>query len=206
MSDIHHHVAQLTRPHTHRETWIERDGGQIHPRIHAVHVPSLIDQLANPTRHTTVDGGGGGYESRPAAAIEALDTLLLIDQSAARWVRQLGDDDPGTTAACVARLHALWASQDTDTQARIEADVRRWHTQARIASGWDSPAWRPDNTCPACETRRSLRVNRDDLAAFCVECRETWDPTQVGLLAEHIRWENNDTDNDTDDSADEVTA
>lgn len=75
-------------------------------------------------------------------------------------------------------------------QHAIERDVRRWWTQARIVSGWDSAAWRPANTCPACEQRGGLRVRLAAEAALCIECRETWDSTTIGLLAEHIRAEN----------------
>ncbi|MGH4002205.1 MAG: hypothetical protein ACRDTJ_32590 [Pseudonocardiaceae bacterium] len=76
------------------------------------------------------------------------------------------------------------------TQHSIEHDVRRWWTQARIVSGWDSAAWRPANTCPACEQRGGLRVRLAAEAAVCIECRETWDRLTIGLLAEHIRTEN----------------
>jgi hypothetical protein len=75
---------------------------------------------------------------------------------------------------------------------RIERDMRRWWTQARITSGWDSRAWAPNNTCPIteCGERRTLRIRVDDQTAFCVNCRETWDSTSIGILAEHVRAEN----------------
>jgi Zn-finger nucleic acid-binding protein len=44
--------------------------------------------------------------------------------------------------------------------------------------------------CPVCDVRRSLRVNLSLQTALCVECREVWDSTTIGLLAEHIRAEN----------------
>jgi hypothetical protein len=73
---------------------------------------------------------------------------------------------------------------------RIERDLRTWWTQARICSGWDSKPWKPNNTCPVCSKRRTLRIRPDDRAAFCVGCRETWDQGTIGILAEHVRAEN----------------
>jgi hypothetical protein len=75
---------------------------------------------------------------------------------------------------------------------RIERDMRRWWTQARLVSGWDQAAWAPNNTCPVCDERRSLRIHAHDKAAFCTSCRETWGPGSIGILAEHVRAENGD--------------
>jgi hypothetical protein len=72
----------------------------------------------------------------------------------------------------------------------VERDIRRWWTQARIVTGWDSPAWRPDNTCPLCGVRGGLRVKLADQSGFCTECGETWTPETIALLADHIRSEN----------------
>lgn len=75
------------------------------------------------------------------------------------------------------------------TAHHIEADVRRWWRQARIISGWDSPTYRPFATCPVCEKRKGLRINLGAQTAVCVECRTVWEPSTIGLLAEHVRFE-----------------
>lgn len=198
MSDIHDYVNQLTRPHTHRQRYTTEPDtkGTRWDKDHVTLVPALIDQLDAATPQSQGSEGGGGYKSRPAARIEALDVLIRIDTEAARWVRELGEDDHGGTKACVNRLHGLYASADDVAKKAIERDVRSWWSQARIISGWDSAAWRPDNTCPACDERRSLRIKLVDAMGFCVECRETWDDTTIGLLAEHIRAENAEDDPD----------
>lgn len=79
---------------------------------------------------------------------------------------------------------------------RLESDFGRWWTWARVVTGWDTPAWQPANTCPLCGVRGTLRVRLDEQRATCVNgaCRETWDQFNIGLLAEHIRRENNDTE------------
>lgn len=189
--DIHDMVEELTRTYTHREPYAHRNGQTLSTFTHLTMVPALIDQLDQPVTTSKGDvGGGAGYSSRPAASIEAIDTLMFIDDEAARWVRKMGEDDPGNTKACIRRVHALHASQDNATKADIERAVKRWWSQARITSGWDSPAWRPDNTCPVCEVRRSLRIKLGDQMGFCVECRSLWTTEEIGLLADWIRLEN----------------
>lgn len=185
-------VRELTERHTHREHYTVRRGKTWYGEDHVTDVPSLLRQLdlADPSGQGE-ERNGGGYASRPAARIEALDTLLRIDQEAAHWVRRLGHDDPGSTAACIRLLHSLMASAPEATRRTVARHVRRWWTWARIATGWDSPAWRPDNTCPVCGERGTLRINLIAELALCSNdaCGETWDSGTLGLLAEHIRLE-----------------
>ncbi|WP_163168089.1 hypothetical protein [Arthrobacter sp. Alg241-R88] len=200
--DIHDHIEQLVEHHTHREPYSYRNGQQLAIFTHLTMVPPLIDQLDEANATTKGDvSGGAGYSSRPAASIESIDTLMFIDDEAARWVRRLGEDDPSDTKACIRRVHALHASQDAATKADIERAVKRWWSQARITSGWDSPAWRPDNTCPVCEVRRSLRIKLADQMAHCVECRSLWLPEEIGLLADWIRLENAEDEETTEEEA-----
>jgi hypothetical protein len=188
--DIHDIHEELTRTHTHRERYERTERGTSWQKDHVTLVPALIDQLASASNTQDGANGAGGYKSRPAAWLEPLDTLAAIDKEASRWVRDLGHDDPTDTKACVSKLHGLHASADDTTQKAIERDMRRWWNQARVIAGWDSAAWRPDNTCPVCAERRTLRVKLNDAIAFCTDCRETWAPETIGLLAEHIRSEN----------------
>ena len=193
--DLHKMIHELTLAHTQAAIYDHEDNGTA---VHVTQAPPLLDQLANAERTTADNVGFAGFQPAAPLWLEPLDTLTLIDDEASAWVRNLGDDDPPTTKACVSRLHGLWASATDDDKKRIERDVRRWWSQARICSGWDSVAWKPDNTCPMCSERRSLRVKLGDQIAFCVDCRETWDDTNIGLLAEHIRGENQDESDEGD--------
>jgi hypothetical protein len=192
--DLAEMVAELTGPHTHVEHYTVRVDGAWVGRDHTVRVPSLLQQLwANDTPSATVEEGPRpGFASKPAARLDALDTAVRIDVEAARWLRDLGEDDPTDTVACLRRLHALAVSADPVTQRAIEADVRSWWVRARIVTGWDSPAWIPDNTCPSCGERGTLRVRLSDQIGTCTNdaCRVTWAaPETIGLLADHIRGE-----------------
>ena len=199
------HIAELTRPHQHAERLTYKVGLTTVTRNHITRVPPLVVQLSDASPSGAgEDRGGAGYESRPAAALEALDTLIRIDLEAARWVRDLGEDDPGDTAACIRLLGSLMPSAHRCHRTKpvvvegkvtcctwhaVAGDVRRWWTQARIATGLDSPAWRPDNTCPMCGVRGSLRVKLLEQVAFCTGCHDTWSEETIGLLAEHMRAE-----------------
>lgn len=198
--DVQEMIAELTRPHSHREHYTTRVGATTWGRDHVTKVPPLIDQLQHASPSGEGLGRGGGYESRPVARVEALDVLTWIDDEAARWVRRLGEDDPGFTGRCVTLLGSLLPAQRHCGQRRpkspgcctrhsIEADVRRWWTQARIVTGWDTAPWRPDNTCPHCGKRGGLRIRLEQRVGMCVECRESWDPSSYQQLGEHIRAE-----------------
>lgn len=226
MTTIHTIVKQLTQWHSHRQPYHFEGDMSSWDTHHTTQVPPLIDQLDGADKRAAeMDLAGATPGSRPAANIEALDTLSHIDSAAAEWVRKLGHDDPGSTIACITKVYSLAASakfcggkaviEDVKVAVmiedkkghwrwverkrkqctccdvhKIERDMRQWWTQARIASGWDSLPWKPNNTCPVCSERRSLRIRPDDRAAFCVGCRETWDQGNIGLLAEHVRAEN----------------
>jgi hypothetical protein len=200
--DLTDYIAELTRPHTHREHYTTRQGGTTFGLDHVTKVPSLLEQLqyAAPIGNGP-DSGAGGYESRPAASVHSVGTYLQIDQAAAKWVRMLGEDDDGDATACVRRLNGLAVSLDrcrTPAKQRsarccafheLERDVRDWWTWAKIATGWEEPPWKPDNTCPMCGARGTLRVRHVEQIAACAECHESWEPGTIGLLAEHIRAE-----------------
>ncbi len=204
MTSIHDIARELTQPHRHRQPYHYEGAMSSWDAHHVTNVPALITQLNEADKTKTGDMTGSTPGSRPTASIEALDTLIHIDHEAAAWVRKLGHDDPGSTIACVQKVYALAASARfcgrpkpviEDRQVvccpvhHIERDMRRWWTQAKLASGWDTRAWSPNNTCPVCEERRTLRIRVEDKSAFCTNCRETWTDA-IGILAEHIRAEN----------------
>lgn len=200
--DLLDYVNELTQPYKHREHYTTRVGATTFGLDHVTAVPPLLHQLQFGTATVTGEdrGGGGGYESQPVASLHSIDVFITIDKNAARWVRELGEDDPDDTLACVKRLPALARSLPPPCRVSkrkrgcctfhdLERDVRHWWIMARVVTGWDSPAWRPDNTCPMCGARNTLRVKLVDQVALCAECHEAWDQATIGLLAEHIRAE-----------------
>lgn len=199
--DLADYIRELTQPHTHVQTYHHDGAGPefINAR-HITRVPSLITQLANndvPSASVD-DGPRAGYASKPAARLEAIAALTDIDLAVNRWIVDIGDQPAHLdTARALQQLHSLMASADQVTRRDVEHDVRRWWTRARIVTGWDAPAWTPDNTCPSCGERRTLRVRLAEHIGMCTypgddrreACGATWDESTIGLLADHIRAE-----------------
>jgi hypothetical protein len=194
--DIHAMIAELCWPRRHTEAYEVKLNGTTWNRRHPSQVPSLLRQLELATPSSRGADRSAGYASRPAAMLEALDTLVWIDLESSRWLRvDLHLDDPGNTAECISMLGGQYPGLDAEVQRTLEQDVRRWWTQARVVTGWDVAPFRPDNTCPGCSKRGTLRVrvfDAYDASGFCVECRTSWSPAAIGLLAEHIRTENHE--------------
>lgn len=183
-------ISELTRTTRHVQIY-NRGAGQL---IHRVSMPSLLWQLAHASETGSVnqERAGSGFESRPAARIETMDTLALIDREAAAQIRGLGLDDTRDTAGLLQQLGGLLPRLDAEDASEIVRLVSRWYTMARVATGWDSPHWRPRNTCPICQVQGTLRIRILEMEAVCVGCHGTWDSTEIGLLAEHMRLENDD--------------
>lgn len=188
------YVRELTEHHSHAEHYTIRRGQTWYGANHVTKVPPLIAQLwaGDVPSAAAEDGPRPGFSSKPAARLDALDAAARIDIEAHRWVTDLGEPPRGTdTIDLVRQLHGLTASAHEVTKRAIAHDVRRWWTQARIVTGWDSPAWSPDNTCPQCGERGTLKVRLGDQIGMCSNdaCRVTWDSGTIGLLADHIRAE-----------------
>lgn len=204
-------IAQLTRPHPHREHYVyEGAAGTSYGLNHTVRAPALLTQLEHLEPSSVGDTATpGGFKSQPAARLESLDTLVRIDLEASRWVTDMGESDTGTTADVVRRLGGLLpstvhcgsskAQRDEHrkiiccTRHMVEADIRSWWTQARVIAGWDTAPWRPDATCPNCAKRGGLRVRLSAHSGVCIECGETWTPESIDELAFHIRVESFET-------------
>lgn len=204
------HVRELCSTTVHREHYeydLQHASGSI-TRYGADHVttnPPLIEQLwGSNANQAGEDAGGLGAahpSSRPAANLDAIDAAARIDGASATWIVELGGKDPGDTIDRVLAVHGLAAGvercgrragragDNCCTYHQIEVDVRSWWVQARVLTGWDSAAWKPDATCPLCAERRTVSIRWSSGLATCTSCHECWDGDNIGILAEHIRAE-----------------
>ena len=195
-------VDELTKPHTHREQ-ISRyeNGGWIHERHHT-HVPPLLQQLrAAVEPSSSAQSGKSTFSSRPSARIDAIDTLRHIERQVDDWlVRRCGAERRHTLEDDLRALIGLASTLTDEEQWDLTRDARRWAYSARITTGWEVRAFEPANTCPICSERGGLRVRVGDgvtsseATALCTRCRAVWEPENIGLLAEHIRYENGESD------------
>lgn len=206
------HVHELVDPIEHAETHVLDPDGTEGPmrvlrlrapypgggptkeiRVHRTRHPSLLDQLALAVEPSTTVGVARGYESSPSARLHAIDTLREIATDAARWLIDLGIP---VRPAPADNLRALvGAPMDDDELDAVVRDAQRWVTWARVVTGWDVPARRLREPCPACGLRGGIRVRVDPVSAAC-ECGATWRAEDGGIdvLARHIRWVNGEHD------------
>lgn len=196
MSDAARHlklvdlVDELTSWHVHTEHYAVREAGRWTGSDYRVKVAPLILQLQfSAMPDNTEAGSSSAFGSRPAARLDAIDAYRRITVEADDWLITLNQPVPHDTIDRVRRLASL-ARTHPDRQGDITHTIRSWWVEARVATGWDTPPWRPDNTCPACGERGTLRVRLAEHLASCRDCRATWDATTIGLLADHVRTEN----------------
>lgn len=189
---IQDRVDALTRPIVTREEQRVWDGGRgrMLTRIVSLSHPSLLEQLQEPAHTGTAGRSAPGHRSRAPANLAAVDALVLIQREAAAWVRYLTARPPSTDTP--ANLHTLASRAhdlDTDDLDALASEVLRWWASARVVSGWETPAWRPNVRCMACNALGGIRVRPDPISAVCLKCGAAWDEQTVGLLASHIAGE-----------------
>lgn len=189
----------------------ENDNGTLtaFPTQHRTTSPPLLEQLwsAAETSRGMDSGTTRGFGSKPSASIEALDFAVHIESRVHQLLRSFDVVDkrlrnshdlfPDTISA-VRHLGSLVTPGEFTTTRDEAKEIRSWWAGARVITGWDLPAFKPNNTCPVCGTRGGLRIKWP--TGICVECRTVWDEDHVGLLVEHVRVENHE-----DDDASEAT-
>ena len=176
---------------------LEKDAGQrLVPRPAVVEHPSLIDQLERAVESSSAGASSSGYESRPAANIEALDSLGIMEREAAIWVRVILGRPVGVlgevpASADLRDLLGLLAQRAPTLEwERIRAldfDVLRWWARARVVTTWDVAPIKPHVPCMNCDRRGGIQVRVDPLSAICLHCGAAWDSSTIGILGNHIQ-------------------
>lgn len=207
-ADLHDIVVALVEPTRHRQPYtVRNDEGIWVTRRWETSSPALLDQLGSAVEQSSSskEGPRPGFGSKPSARIDAIDALQRITREAESWLRRLDLQIPyvpGPYGTSSVNLHAairrtaanVLVGQDRNA---LQRDVRSWWILARIVTGWDAPAWRPRNTCPICEAAGGLRIRFDVSIAICLDCDSEWDAQTIGLLADHIKTENDDSGSGT---------
>lgn len=200
------HIRELTRAYTTTETVTQPTAGpdgiwRPTRRLHTVHHPSLLAQLAaaagDSSNLSDDDSGRSSFASKPAAHLEALDVLGRIDTDSRELAIDLGIEEPPRTKTVVPtkplndRLLAISAKVGDQTHPRVKG----WWAMARVATHWDAPPLRPHGVpCPECWATDSLRIRLDEYLASCTSCGTVWDQTgdpahgSLQVLAAHVKW------------------
>jgi hypothetical protein len=155
-------------------------------------MPSLIDQLRTAsTWRVGATGAKGTWESRPTAALEAIDAVKQIGAEVEEFVRTTLHAVPTSVDADlrhIARRVSTLVDEDLQLLVRL---VRSWWTSAQLLSGITEPPLTPHVRCPLCNEQDSIRARPDAAGdaiamARCRKCGGTWDESTIGLLSAAI--------------------
>lgn len=170
---------QIRRPQRTSEGWVTRT------TVHSVTHPALLDQLETAISGsplTDEDLARPGYGPKPSASVNAIDVRERIARESAEYATKL--DLP------VKPLRERLLAISGKVGGRLDHTVERWWVAARIATGWDSPAFAPTVPCPveSCEALGTLRIRLVDRVGSCMECHTVWSVDQFGGLALWVAW------------------
>ena len=195
-------VNELVRSRINKEPYthitVIEGRAKLKPKVHKTEVPSLLDQLRQLLEPGGIgDQGPSHPSSRPSFRAEAYDVLLGIDRAAQMWLRYNKLETRHSIEGDLRQIVGATGTMLEHAVFNLAMEAKQWRVWARIATAWDMPARTPHNTCPLCGQYGALRI-RLDLGvgtgeAMCVACNEAWDNFNIGLLAEHIRWENGES-------------
>ena len=195
LADLLAAADELTDPRRHVESitgWVNRNRKTIR---RTVTLPSLLEQLAAAVvpgeTHVEGDTTPSGFASRPPARLDAIDRLLAIEASAARWVASMGLVVREDTCGNIRALVGISGTLDSDTLAALITEVTMWRAWAATVTGWSTPPFRPHVPCPVCDKVGSLRIRLDRKTACCMECGDVWEEADgsIFLLGEHVKAE-----------------
>jgi Zn ribbon nucleic-acid-binding protein len=193
-------IRQLVKPYPTTESVTQPTEGEdgrwrTVRRLHTVHHASLLDQLNEAITGASAlsdeDAGRSTFGSKPAARLEALAVINLIETESHELAVDLNLEEAPRTKTKVKRLplvDRLLAISGAIGDKEHPA-AKRWWTAARITTQWESRPFHPKGApCPQCWETSSLRVVLSEELARCTECGHTWDDGGFRVLAHHVKW------------------
>lgn len=199
LTDIFESADALTDAKNHVEPrYVEDEHGTPRPaEPHKTRVPGLIEQLRQAAEPGAdgQSGGKGGPESVPVA-IDAVSLLGSITVGAHRRALNWGLDlrERRSVESQIRGLVGLAGRRTSDEQDELCRELRSWHWQAEIITGWREAPKELLAPCPTCDARGTLLAYPDprNSSARCVGCGMRWcevpgeDEGHIGLLARHV--------------------
>ena len=184
------HIRELTQTHTTMTIITREDTDK--QEIHRVTEIPLLDQLAHAVHGSTSlsdnDAAPGAFTSKPAAHLEAIDTLHRIDTQARDLAADHGLNPTGNLTTILHRISGAIGDKP-------HHKIHSWWAAARMVTHHDTPPHRPHGIpCPNCWDTNTLRIRLDEELATCTACGQAWDRTgephhgSLDVLAGHVKW------------------
>lgn len=189
LADLADHINELTEIRHHAEirevTEVFGDKRKRVRKRHIITMPCLLQSLAEAmSPATTGDTTAAGYESRPPAALEPINVMLLIRTELSVWCSILGVRGRKTLHG---KLKALVSAAHTDQQLTLlEREANNWVRRAKLATGWEAESFSLNQACPNCGRKHAISVTADLQWAVCKRCTTAWDPNTIGLLSQML--------------------
>lgn len=196
VSQIRHRLGQFINTFETTEPWWRWDAALVRwedaPRgWHTVEMPPLLEQIrlaAEGTAHGS--NSTGGYESRPVAALDAIDVEIRIGVECATYLRGRVNVSQSSLAANLLLMADRLPTLTDKDVVDAERLVRSWWVAAKIVAGLEERPQIPHIRCPLCDHIDTIRVRLDATRvsgiAWCKDCGEAWDEENIGLLIAEI--------------------
>jgi len=196
VSQIRHRLAQFVNSFETLEPWWRWDAAidrwEDSPRgWHAVEMPPLLEQVrlaSEGTKHGS--NSTGGFESRPAAALDAIDVEIRIEVECATYLRGRVNAQRGGLEENLRLMSERMPTLTDKDVVDAERLVRSWWVAAKIVAGLEERPQIPHIHCPLCDHVDTIRVRLDTTSvtgiAWCKDCGEAWDEENIGLLIAEI--------------------
>lgn len=152
-------------------------------RMHTVTHPSLLDQIEQTVTGSTTEGQvfRSNYGPKPAGRLDCIAFLQRLDQQSRDLAKGIGIEPGQPVRERLLRLAGAIGDASHPT-------VKSWWATARVLTQHDSAPFAPNEPCPECGYRGTLRVRFDPQVAICVQCYSMWDGERFGQLAVWVEW------------------
>lgn len=129
------------------------------------------------------------YRSAPPLRLEALSLHDQIGAEARDRLRDLGLVSRETIRSNIRSIVGAAGQLVETEQQNLLTQLRWWRDSAAVMTGWEAATFAPYVPCPGvdCGRPHTLRINVNSQTGICLACRITWEPGQIGILAEYIR-------------------
>lgn len=196
-------AEELCDPHRHTEVIydVDRHRNKKLSRCYTTTQDGLLKQL----REVAAEGlkvgdpvrSGSKPKSKPPGVFDALSAHVYVAVESGHWCEQVGIDPRRTPEESIRGLVGKAPNLEDAVLVELHREVRFWHGQATVMTGWRTSPYTPPVRCPLCQRVGSLRVNLEAKSAYCsntsrkadntLACGASWPPDGIDPLVAYVR-------------------
>jgi hypothetical protein len=185
LSEIVAMAEELCDTHRHTEPIYDTDKHRNRKLTRAY--TTTQDGLLKQMREVAAEGlkvgettrSGGKPCSKPPGVFDALSAHVYIAVESERWCESIGIDPRRTPEDSIRGLVGKASNLEDLTLSQLHREIKFWHGQASVLTGWRLSPYTPPVPCPNCKRQGSLRVNLENRSAFCSNGERRFDGTLI---------------------------